>query len=210
MALAGQHHAVDVPGEAGQDMAAQPFAERQHRREHEDAPGATSARPAGRAPKPSGREDGEEGRQRDHDAERHRPGELVGLDEEGGAEPPQAPRGRSRSPTTSRGCGRTEPASDGGAHRPRRRSARPRRSSARRAAARDRAAAGRERRRRQQRSAITRRFRQPQARMTRSASAERSVISPALHRRFCRPRDRAAMDAQALDPALIGVEHLED
>ena len=36
-----------------------------------------------------GGKEGEEGRQAE-DAEGHRPGELVGLDEEGGAEPPQA------------------------------------------------------------------------------------------------------------------------
>ena len=94
-------------------MATQPFTERQHHGEHEDAPGALGPGQAGEA-KGEGREDGEEGRQGD-DAERHRPGELVGLDQEGGAEPPQPGEEETEAPPPADCKGGPEPAPGTGA-----------------------------------------------------------------------------------------------
>ena len=88
-------------GKPGEHVAAQPFGWRSARPR---APGCGPGRGAQRSAREGeaeGREKAEQRRQAEH-AERQRPGELVGLDQEGRAEPPQPGDEDSRSPSTSR------------------------------------------------------------------------------------------------------------
>ena len=82
-----ERHAGAVPGKAGEEMAAQPFADGQAEGEGEDAPGVGHPEQAGER-EAEGREEGEQRRQA-QDPEGQGPGELVRLDQEGGAEPPE-------------------------------------------------------------------------------------------------------------------------
>ena len=86
--IGAQRHAEVVPGKAGEEEAARPFGEPEPEREGENARG--SRRPQEpRDRKACGRKDSEHRRQGD-DAERQRPGELVGLDQKRRADPPEA------------------------------------------------------------------------------------------------------------------------
>ncbi len=84
----GQRHAEIVPGEAGENMAAQPFGAAEADGQRADAqrprrPQQPRQREAQR------REHGEAGGNAEH-GERQRPGELVRLHQHGGAQPPKA------------------------------------------------------------------------------------------------------------------------
>ena len=84
----GQRVAERVPGEAAQDMAAQPFRGRQRQGQHEDAAGAAGPEARG---DPGGRgvEEGKAGgKQGDGEGQQHR--ERLGLDQEGLADPEQS------------------------------------------------------------------------------------------------------------------------
>ena len=83
----GEGVAERVPGKTGEEMAAQPFGDRKHGREDQDA------RPALRPDGPGDRgaeapEERQAGGNRDH-REGHQPGELIGVDQKGSADPPQ-------------------------------------------------------------------------------------------------------------------------
>ena len=85
--IASQRHAEVVPGKAGEEEAARPFSEPEPEREGENA------RWAGRPQEPRdrkarSRKDRKDRRQGD-DAKRQRPGELVRLDQERRADPPE-------------------------------------------------------------------------------------------------------------------------
>jgi hypothetical protein len=77
-------------------VAPQPLARRQPEGEGEQAGGA--GRPEGTGEREAeSRKGGENGRQPEH-AERHRPREEVGLDQEGGAEPPEPGHEKAEAP----------------------------------------------------------------------------------------------------------------
>ncbi len=84
----GQRIANCVPREAGEQMPAQPFGNRHCHREDEHPRPAVGPEEAGKGGA-EGPEQRQTGRQDDH-GKGHQPAEDVRLDEEGGADPPQA------------------------------------------------------------------------------------------------------------------------
>ena len=86
--VGAERHAEFVPRKAGEDDAAQPFAEAQTDRQREHAR-RVGAPDQPRQREAEARKDRQRGRQAEH-AERQRPGELVGVDEKRRPEPPQA------------------------------------------------------------------------------------------------------------------------
>ena len=83
-----ERHAERVPRKAREDVPAQPFARRSGRRRGRRAALPPGDQRGARAAKPKAGKEREQRRQAEH-AERQGPGELIGLDEEGGAKPPQ-------------------------------------------------------------------------------------------------------------------------
>ena len=84
----GERHAGGVPRKSGEQMAAQPFARRQPGRKGEDAGGVAGPEQP-REDEPQSGKKRQQSRQAKN-AQRECPGELIGLDQKSGAEPPQA------------------------------------------------------------------------------------------------------------------------
>ncbi len=86
--IAPERHTEVVPGKPGEEEAARPLGEAKSERERENA--RRPGRPQGpRDRKSGGREESQDRRQGD-DPKRQRPGELVRLDQERRADPPEA------------------------------------------------------------------------------------------------------------------------
>jgi len=102
--ILAERHAEVVPGKPGQRDRAQPFA-------RAEAGGEREYPRRARRPQEAGEGEADCGKQRQprgqgEDAERKRPRELVGLDEKGGAEPPQAGDEITEAPPPTRAEGR--------------------------------------------------------------------------------------------------------
>ena len=87
--ILAERHADFVPGKSGQHERAQPFAGAEADGQRENARRRRATTTSARERKADRREKREPAGSAEH-AQRQRPGELVGLDQKGGAEPPEA------------------------------------------------------------------------------------------------------------------------
>ena len=109
-----ERHAGVVPGKAGEEVPAQPLADRSGRRRRRGSRQASGSQNRRARAKPKAGKKARSGRQPQH-PEGHRPGELVGLDQEGGTEPPEAGDEIAEAPEPAEESCRSERRPTGGA-----------------------------------------------------------------------------------------------
>ncbi len=103
-----ERHAEIVPGKAGEEKAARPFSDPKPEGESENARGSRRPQET-RKRKSGGRKDGQRRRQR-HERQWQRPGEFVGLDQKGRADPPErAEKIAEAHPPAGAECGAQRP-----------------------------------------------------------------------------------------------------